>query len=97
MKFTTFYNQNFSSKESISTSRAEWESAPCPIDMTQVTDEQMQKFVDKFYVGEDKEAYFDEAEAWLIKNTKAKYLEDYSKKESEAYQKRSKELYYQNN
>ncbi len=82
MKFTNYYNKTFTSKESISTSRAEWESASCPIDMTQVTDEQMQEFINKFYANEDKEVFFDLAEAWLIMNTKTQYLEDYSKKET---------------
>lgn len=99
MKFTNYYEKKFSSKDSISTSRAEWESASCPIDMTQVTDEQMQEFVDKFYTDEEdkNEVFYDLAEAWLMKNTKATYLEDHSKKESVEYMKRAKELYYQKN
>jgi len=100
MNFTEYYNKEFSTRNSgapIYTSRSEWESASCPIDMTQVTDSEMQEFVDKFYIGEGGEIFFDNAEAWLIKNTKAKYLEDYSKKEHEEYRKRAQKLYYKNN
>lgn len=100
MNFTDYYNKEFVSRNSgapIYTSRAEWESAPCIIDMTEVTDGQMQEFVDKFYLGEGGEIMFDKAELWLIKNTKAKHIEDYSKYKSEKYRKRAKALYYKNN
>lgn len=98
MNFTSFYNKKFFSNVSgtpISTSRAEWESAPCIIDMTRVTDEEMRKFASKLYLEEGTgEVKFDEAETWLMTNTKAKYLEDYSEKEREEYGKRAKKLYY---
>lgn len=97
MNFTKYYNKEFSSRAfgaPISTSRAEWESAPCPIDMTQVTNAEMQEFLSKFYMGEGGEILFDEAEKWLMANTKAKYIEDYSQKEFEKYGKRAQRLYY---
>ncbi|MCC6447272.1 MAG: hypothetical protein IT215_01125 [Chitinophagaceae bacterium] len=97
MNFTKYYNQEFSSRAfgaPIQTSRAEWESAPCPIDMTQVTNGQMQEFVEKFYMDDDGEICFDIAEKWLIENTKAKYIEDYSDNVKEDYRKRAQKLYY---
>lgn len=97
MNFTKYYSIEFISRESgapIYTSRAEWESAPCIIDMTQVTDAEMQQFVDKFYIDNEGDINFEEAEAWLITNTKAKYVEDYTEIEKEEYHKRSQKLYY---
>lgn len=96
--FTEFYNKEYISRQSgapIYTSRAEWESAPCIIDMTQVTNGQMQEFVDKFYICETEgDIKFDVAEKWLMANTKAKYVEDYSELEKTEYRKRSQRLYY---
>lgn len=93
---TEYYEKEFTSKvdgKLIVISRAELESLGCPIDATQITDEQMQEIADKLFE-QDEQTMLEIAEPWLLKNTKAKYIEDYSKKKLSEYQKRAKKLYY---
>jgi hypothetical protein len=94
MNWKPFYTKEFTEVgNTVSISRGELESLGCPIDVTQVTDEQMEIVAEKIYESEG-QTMLDIAEPWLMKNTKAKYLEDYGKKELAEYQKRAKEVYY---
>jgi hypothetical protein len=94
--FTEFYTKQFKGIDNdkvISISREELESLGCPIDMTQVTDKEMQEIADKLYL-EEEQTMLEFAEPWLLAKTKAKYIEDYTEKEFEEYGKRAKKLYY---
>jgi hypothetical protein len=77
----------------IMTCRDEWESLGCQIDMTEVSDAEMQELVNLMYYQGDDEVMIDEAENFLITKTKAKYIEDYSDEELKAYEKRKNKLY----
>jgi hypothetical protein len=96
--FTEFYSKKFKAIDDgkvITISREELETLGCPIDMTQVTDKEMQEIADKLYL-EEEQTMLEFAEPWLLEKTKAKYIEDYSDLEFEKYKKRAKELYYKN-
>lgn len=82
-----FTSIDIDSKETITTCRDDWESMGASIDMTQVSDSEMEHLVKLLYNQGD-DTMIDIAENWLIKNTKAKYLEDYSDDEFSAYEKR---------
>jgi hypothetical protein len=93
---TPFYTKKFvgiDNGKAISISREEMENLGCPIDMTQVTDKEMQEIADKLYL-EEEQTMLDMAEPWLMQKTKAKYIEDYNQEQLKAYEKRAKELYY---
>ena len=95
-KFRPYYTNQFTANtfgKPISISRGELESLGCPIDVTEVTDVQMEIFATKLYES-DGQTILDIGEAWLLSNTKAKYLEDYTPKQLKTYGERAKKLYY---